>query len=692
MSQIDLKGTIDVSHYENDTLSPIVSRRDRQAGRADKTERLPPVQLSNARPAEKSSSGWAIAGRVAVGILTGGVSELLRLAWRGIMACCSSSRPAPAPEPRTGAVGKALPAADPGADAQNAAIARAITGKGEMPAAHQAAVDELMAELRGKFGSKYLPEGKCVNDVVKTIAKDIDSNASRLVYTGVKDAKQAVSPEDLQNLIRRHLVPNLKKLVLADLAKAEAQKLGGLGGLGMTDLTLNQLLAPGLQKKLDACGNMEDVQAFFSKMGLGKTIGKINSALGDVVRELQGIYGKEALPDDLDGLLQLGNKGGHGTLKGALESLCYKGTVPITPEDVKEEARHYLLGSAHHRFVSKAVEQAALQQSCPVSARSVSALADAILAVPGNKDAINAAKDPKDLARIVNGMVSDLITVQKAAVEEVCAQYESQVRPELQPLLRAYVRGLSFAPADAAASRQAVHAMAGYMKDWKDFAGGGEDVQELENSYRQYFNDDLKHIEEGDRTDPTGFTDNIYNTCIRDSNGASYTFNGTRINPDNGKAEITGKIKELLPEGRDQRFLSKLINQRMGGNWTLLTSNGMLPDGQLAQDVAGTRFVPVKPGGNQLFLSGLPGVAATYDVQVADDKKTATVTSTLTHGMHYLDGKSFQGSIPAFGAVRYTFTFTLNLSAHPDGQGVAGFSVGQKFITVGDALAQSVKL
>ena len=73
-------------------------------------------------------------GRVAACIFTAGISELLRLAWRGIRACCSSPRPAPAPEPRAGAASvKAQPAADPGADAQNDALAKAVAGLSGIP-------------------------------------------------------------------------------------------------------------------------------------------------------------------------------------------------------------------------------------------------------------------------------------------------------------------------------------------------------------------------------------------------------------------------------------------------------------------------------------------------------------------------------------------------------------------------------
>ncbi|MBO6002792.1 MAG: hypothetical protein J6P53_04765, partial [Mailhella sp.] len=637
MSQIHL-GSNDPSldHYKAGADLPqhLRSSHGLQPGEEQKigmqkqpVEHEPPVELIRARPAPKSSSGWS-AGRVAACIFTAGISELLRLAWRGIMACCSSSRPAPAPEPRTkSANANGLPLAAPDADAQNTAVAKAIVGNGSMPPAHQQAVDELLEELRGQFGSKYIPEGKTMAEFIKAIPGDMDLNAARNIYSAVKDAKGAVGPQELQKLLRRLFVPYLKKMILVEMAEAEAQKQGGLGGLKMLHLVMNQLNAKGMAKKVDACTNMEDMQAVFRKMGLAKTIAQIQGGLNDVVRELQGIYGKDALPDDLEGLLKLGDKGGHRTLKSELESLCYKSHDPITAADLKEEAREYLLSSANFNYVSKAVRQAAQQQACPVSERSVSALADAILAVPGNKAAINAAKGPQDLARVVNGMAGNLIAVQKATAEEVYAQYEGQVRPELKPLLRSHIQGLSFAPADAAASRQAVADMADHMKNWKDFAGGDPEMQAVENCYHQFFSEDLKDLDDNGR-DHTGYEDNIYNTLIRDANAAGYAVNGTRINPDTGREDLPAKIQTLLPNGQDQRFLSKLINQRMLAQWAALTANGMLPDGRLARDVPGTGCIPVQTGGQTLFVTDLPGSGTMYDVTIAEDKKTATVVAT----------------------------------------------------------------
>ncbi len=112
MSQIDPgSGGCDLSHYENDhgllkDGAPSIGQHpgtDRQTGqqsvRKQPAELKRPPELARARPAEEGSGRWS-AGRIAACIITAGFSELLRLAWRGIMSCCTSARSAPAPEPR----------------------------------------------------------------------------------------------------------------------------------------------------------------------------------------------------------------------------------------------------------------------------------------------------------------------------------------------------------------------------------------------------------------------------------------------------------------------------------------------------------------------------------------------------------------------------------------------------------------
>ena len=690
MSQINnLKGSTDVSHYENATLDPIVPKGDRPT---DKTEHLSTIQISSVRPAEKSSRGWS-AGRVAACILTAGISELLRLAWRGILSCCSSARPAPSVEARaSSAPANGRPAAAPNADKENEPLIKALkTGGGELPKAHQEAFDSLLTDLRGQYGEKYIPKGITLNDLLKRIPLSVDANTHRDVFMGVKNAKQVVSPEDLKNLVRRHFQPALNKMILCDMAEDFVRDKGGIGGLDMGDFMTSQMTAKGMGQKVAACGSLADVQTLFQDMDLAKTLTESRAALNDIVSELQGIYGKDALPDTLEDVLKLGNTVDKENLATKINAQYKVSSSPISAEGLKSFAGNYLRVNAQQSYIAKAVEQQAREMGVPVTARSVTTLAMAIIADEANRTAINDARDPQDLAQAVRNAVQGVLQQQKTEVEKAYGAYADQLKPELQPLLRTYIEGLSFAPADAARSRAAVKLVADYLKSWKNFSGGEEEQQQINENFRKALDADLKSLEPT-KKDPTGYTSNIYDTLIHDANRSVFVINGTTIDSDSKTSapQLVGKIKDLLPDPQDQRFLSKLINQRLSGNMTVLNRSGMMPDEQtLASEIPGTGSIPIMPNGQVNFLKDIHRIPNTFHVTISDDRKTAEVTATQTQGMSYMDNKSYNGGVPDFGAVRYTFNIALNLSAHEKGQGVTGFTLGQEFLTLDEAQHQN---
>ncbi len=106
MSQVRNDGNgMNLSHYAANELNE--SRISHTA----------PEELSNAKPLPQSSSGWKLAGRVFLGIVSLGTSELLRLAWKGMKSFVVNASPAQLREPR--AQGKnGLPAAAHDADVE----------------------------------------------------------------------------------------------------------------------------------------------------------------------------------------------------------------------------------------------------------------------------------------------------------------------------------------------------------------------------------------------------------------------------------------------------------------------------------------------------------------------------------------------------------------------------------------------
>ena len=226
-----------------------------------------------------------------------------------------------------------------------------------------------MDELRDRYGSRHIPEGKSLSDILNDIPKSIDADVLRNVFFSVKNAEQVVSPQDLQERIRQHFVPALKLAILADMAGSAAEDAGGLGGLKLAYLIQNQLKAPGMERRLSACGSLDDLRGLAGSMDLRKTIGEYRSAMASVVSELQGIYGKYALPADLEGVLRLCDIETGISMKDRLDTALLGQTEPTGSGEVKELLRDVLLPNMQHGYIEKAVESAARELSVPMPRR-----------------------------------------------------------------------------------------------------------------------------------------------------------------------------------------------------------------------------------------------------------------------------------------------------------------------------------
>ncbi|MBR5734010.1 MAG: hypothetical protein IKX79_00525, partial [Desulfovibrionaceae bacterium] len=115
-------------------------------------------------------------------------------------------------------------------------------------------------------------------------------------------------------------------------------------------------------------------------------------------------------------------------------------------------------------------------------------------------------------------------------------------------------------------------------------------------------------------------------------------------------------------------------------NLLQLATVGLLPNGTMASDLPGGCGIPITPLGRLPIMQDDPVEKAAFTLRVAPDKKTALVTATMRQQINHMEGDKVDGSTPSYGAMRFTFSFTLNLNAHEQGQGVAGFTMGQEFI------------
>ena len=266
MSQIGPNNdNYDFSHYETDhgllkETGPSIARQLKQAqrsGRKQPAGHLPPAELAKARPSEKSSSGWAIAGRVAVGILTAGVSELIRLAWRGIRSCCSSERPAPEHEPRVRIHGKNV-ASDPLPQSVsfNENVGLALVGSRPLPGGLEDAAREAFAELRGQFGTSSVPEGKPVRET-------LGSAGTNKLYASISALESDVTPEQIREWVLLSVKTKIARDALAE--KLQASWPAGSGRFTVTLPDHALMRHPDLKERLMACRSQKELQGVLAE-------------------------------------------------------------------------------------------------------------------------------------------------------------------------------------------------------------------------------------------------------------------------------------------------------------------------------------------------------------------------------------------------------------------------------------------
>ena len=667
MSQIRNDQPMDLDHYRSNALEP----------RPEVDE--VPRELRNARPAPRAS-GWKTAGRIALGILTCGLSELIRLAYRGIKACFSSSRPSQAAEARVHAGASGVPAADPEADRHNSDLASALSGNAPWPQEHREAIDSLTDDLRGKYGERYIPQGMTLSEVIASVPPDIDPYVKRDIHMAIRESHHAVSPAELQGAIRQKLVPALNLMVLKAEAEAQAAQIGGLGGLDMTRIMMNQLKAPGVRRQLESAGSEADVLRLAADMGLRQKISDFREAMEDTLDGLRTVYGPGRLPDDLGAALALKNDLGH-SIKGMVEGRFHGADRPVSAQELRQSLSEYLAEPLRHLTVESALTEKARSMGIPLSRRATVLMANSLIAKQEYRTALESAADPRALENVIESMdLEALLQAQKAHVERLYAAHSPDVPPELRPMLRAFIEGFSFAPSAAAASEARVADMAERMKAWKNLDGTEPARQPLNDVFRQNYAEDLARLEgSGERT---GYTNNIYDTLLADAQRSDYVIDGTAIGRRNARAELPEALRNAAPDPKDQQFLSKLMNQRMWSNLVVAATTGLLPDGTLLNDLPGGNSLPATPPGSMPLLQDFAGQPSVFTLSVSPDKKTAEVTATLFQQMNFADGLLTDGKMPLVGGVKFTMHFRLNLNAHEGGQSVAGFRMGQEFIPI----------
>ncbi len=647
-----------------------------------------PKELQNARPSSRSS-GWKIAGRVALGIVTIGFSELFRLAYKGIRSLCSKSAAAPAQEPRTtgASQSRGLPQASPQADMSNVELAKCVNGKGEMPAEYKAAVDEALGDLRKQFGSSVLPasipSGKftSVKALLDSFAK-LNPNCARDMFMAVKGAKDPVTPQALKDTLKKHLEPQVKCQALVSEATKLAVKNGGLGGLNMQFVVKNLLTAPGLKNELNNCKSEDDIKKFAQeKLNLGQKMSEYYKAMDATLKELRTIFG-DVVPEKLEDALKIDDEK-RQTVVSKLDSGFEFGSIPKTREQLAGSFKDYLLPGLQLRIMENNVKAEAEKASLQLSPLTVRSIAKSMLETRGG--AIKQAASNEEMKKALSEMnISGAMAMQKNHVTKLTDKYIRGLAEEVQPIMTTFISQQNFTTdKNVKVSEEKVEAFAKHVKNWKNLNGDEKEATAISRQLQNEFQEDLKELK-GSSKDPTGYTGNMYNTLVDDSPRASYTIQGEKMTRDKDEAfpAIRGKLEKLLPDPKDQQFISKLINQRSNAyanTFSFSASNEAAQDGTFPIDFGEPIFGEKVP----LFMDIKDDERLKYEVTVSEDGKSANVKiiakqGLVSPGMEKASAKDIFFS----GKFQYQFEFELTLSGHSKGQGIQKLTFSQKFMAL----------
>ncbi|MBQ7586147.1 MAG: hypothetical protein IJU40_07860 [Desulfovibrionaceae bacterium] len=729
MSQINFNNQINLSHYENNHLEPPVNNDSTsndavnlshyeknhleppvkhdsipndstKLSHYEKNHLEPPVrrdsipeEFNNAKPTS-SSSVWKTVGRVALGVVTLGLSELGILAYRGIKAMVASCRSAPSREPRINQnqapnsssslkqnkIG--IPQAAPQADQINSDLASGFTGKKPWPPEYQTAVDNLITDLREQYGEKYIPQGTTIKNLMDGIHLKIDPYANRNLYVAIKNADAPLSPADLTRTIKQTLVPLLSCNIMIKKGEEIAASFGGLGGVSVSNIVANMLDQPEIKQQVSSLTNEADIQNFVDNFNLGKKLLEYRTSMENQITELRQIYGNDALPKNLDQVLELKNDTNQ-TVSSQLSSYSLS-VEKLTPQKLTNYLQDNLVTILNQSSVEKALMEKAKEMGIPLARRSTVLLAESLLKKPENKEAMKQVNNPASLQKTIQSMgIEDLLNTQKAGIEKAYAENASKLSEELRPLFRSFLEGCCFAPSKANDTNQAINKMVARLTNWKNLEGSEEVRQPLNDYFKDEFDKDLKMLDgaPGD-TDETGYTNDLYNSLLLDAHRRIYTINGQKISRDEGVAqeEIKNSFNTQLPDAKDKQFVSKIFNQRLWAHLLLVTGRGYLENGTVLADLPGGSILPAANLGEGPIMFDNKKLIDEFTLQVAPDKKTAQITATIIQNIGYGDNRGIDGFAPYYGGVKFTFNIKLNLSAHEDGQGVTEVKLAQEFI------------
>ena len=313
----------------NITTSPNVGQISPQQGTEaiDSSNDLPP-ELEKPK-----SSFWKTLGRIGLGIVTGSLSELIPLAWKGIQWICSKISGGSERQAQVPANQDPLPQTNPAADKINSSVIAGLKDNAKMPAAFSAAANEALAELRQTYGEGCVPKDATLSSMksmLSTKLANAGSDAGKGLFLTVKNAEEPLTPEGFKSMIKQNFAQDLNRLTLLDTVSQSLADKPLLSAASPVDILINVLKDPALQG-ISSATSPEQVNSLAEQCKLESFLTKLEQDMQQTLDQLRETYG-EAVPQSTQELMNLTIENGQKLSKQISDHFTHC-TQPVTVEN-----------------------------------------------------------------------------------------------------------------------------------------------------------------------------------------------------------------------------------------------------------------------------------------------------------------------------------------------------------------------
>ena len=650
----------------NITTSPNVGQISPQQGTEaiNSSDDLPP-ELEKPK-----SSFWKTLGRIGLGIVTGSLSELIPLAWKGIQWICSKISGGSERQAQVPANQDPLPQTNPAADKINSSVIAGLKDNAKMPAAFSAAANEALAELRQTYGEGCVPKDATLSSLTRMLSTKLanaGSDAGKGLFLTVKNAEEPLTPEGFKSMIKQNFAQDLNRLTLLDTVSQSLADKPLLSAASPIDILINVLKDPALQG-ISSAASPEQVNSLAEQCKLESFLTKLEQDMQQTLDQLRETYG-EAVPQSTQELMNLTIENGQKLSKQISDHFTHC-TQPVTVENAN--ITRYFKETAGAILQNRgAILQ--VQAECKALGTELPAVTVQAIAT----DALQQAGASKPTSQAVR----ELIQAHTSGLEAAKEKYLPQVHEQFKPLLARFISNLSHSPVSAKTSDAKIAHMIETMKNWRPIGEGDPEIKPLNDVFKKSYEDYYSKLADAPGQAKKFNEDSIFETMLRDSLGVNFNIGGEIHKPGKSdaanKQHITQIMKEKVPDDVDRQFVSKLMNQSIFGEFTTMMQSGILPDGQMISAYpCGKLLCHAKNEGSPCAQQrGSMSLSITF----SEDGQTARITATSVSNLQHTDGTRLNGRFITYGTTTANLVVDIRLGAHPQGRGIENLQIKQDF-------------